>query len=582
MGKVVAILTAIVLVVALPFVFRQGDAADDDRGLPTLTIVTPHNEAIRHEFARGFSKWHKARFGTGVRIDWRNIGGTTEIGRYLTSEYAAGARAWWKHDGKDWPAGATEAVVSDRRPVDPVLAQIYDEFRQTDDATQFTVRVDLFFGGGEFDHSSAFARGFTVNCEKELPPGLFVSPDGVELIPTNQSGETWRTASVFGNAISAFGVVYNKDRLRDLKVDRPPASWDDLADPVYFGQLGAADPTKSGSIAKAFEMIVHRKMYDAVRDLGLTDAQIAEAETEIEGFQKTRPGCGRWEVPDHLLNYQLALERGWEKGVALLQSIGANARYFTDSASKVPIDVSMGDAAVGMAIDFYGRFQVQTSARPDGRSPMVYATVVGGSSMSCDPISLLRGAPQREIAVRFIEFTLSEEGQRLWTYKPGTPGGPEKFALRRLPIRRDFYPSTNPAIQQKYEQHKEYAADPLGAVDVDPYQLSDKFVYHRRWTGGHFSVLREIVKAMCLDSGDELRAAWRTIHRGGGEKEALLAELRKLPTVRLRNRATGEVEDVPLNWRTSLRINKDNYEPLEYMRAWTAAFRAQYRRVAGE
>ena len=108
-----------------------------------------------------------------------------------------------------------------------------------------------------------------------------------------------------------------------------------------------------------------------------------------------------------------------------MRRIGANARYFTDSASKVPIDVSTGDAAAGLAIDFYGRYQAETSKAPDGAYRMQYVTPEGGSSVSADPISLLRGAPHRELAVRFIEFVLAPEGQRLWTYAPGTRGGPQ-------------------------------------------------------------------------------------------------------------------------------------------------------------
>ena len=39
----------------------------------------------------------------------------------------------------------------------------------------------------------------------------------------------------------------------------------------------------------------------------------------------------------------------------------------------------------------------------------------------------------------FIEFVLSIDGQKLWNFKTSSPGGPERFALRRMPVRRDFY-----------------------------------------------------------------------------------------------------------------------------------------------
>ena len=56
-----AILLAIAVVV-LPFLFRRApEVGDWSPGDPELIIVTPHNEAIRHEFGEGFSRWHQAR-----------------------------------------------------------------------------------------------------------------------------------------------------------------------------------------------------------------------------------------------------------------------------------------------------------------------------------------------------------------------------------------------------------------------------------------------------------------------------------------------------------------------------------------
>ena len=67
-------------VVALPFVLRREDATSAwAQGDPVLVIISPHHEAIRYEFERGFSRWHRQHHGAPVRIDWRNIGGTTEI-----------------------------------------------------------------------------------------------------------------------------------------------------------------------------------------------------------------------------------------------------------------------------------------------------------------------------------------------------------------------------------------------------------------------------------------------------------------------------------------------------------------------
>ncbi|MDB5325108.1 MAG: hypothetical protein JWM57_677, partial [Phycisphaerales bacterium] len=437
MAKNFAIVALLAVIIALPFVFRQPPPQGDWKpGDPVLTIVSPHNEAIRFEFAQGFTKWHQKKYGKPVKIDWRNIGGTTEIGRYLASEYSAATKAWWTNEKhNEWPPTASDDLTKTAPPTEPNSAQIWKEYRDTDAPDAITCKIDLFFGGGEFDHSSAFRSGFAVPVVKELPPELF-KENGVDMIPTSYSGETWRTASVMGNVVSTFGIIYNIDRVKELNAT-PPAQWADLADFKYFGQVGLADPTKSASIAKAFEMIVHQRMHDNLAAAGYGDLQIATNELIIADYKKAKGAAyQRGDVPPELAKYQQILETGFTEGLGIVQKIGANSRYFTDSGSKVPIDVSVGDAAVGMAIDFFGRFQAQAARAPDGTERMKFLTPVGGTSVSVDPISLLRGAggggttPEaqketRQVALHFIEFILSEDGQKLWTYKPGTPGGPE-------------------------------------------------------------------------------------------------------------------------------------------------------------
>jgi hypothetical protein len=223
----------------------------------------------------------------------------------------------------------------------------------------------------------------------------------------------------------------------------------------------------------------------------------------------------------------------------------------------VPIDVAAGDAAAGLAIDFYARFQAQVS----GQGRMEYVTPVGGSSVSCDPISLLRGAPSREVAVRFIEFVLSEEGQRLWCYKPGLPGGPKKYALRRVPIRREFYQPGNP--------HLRYCTDDLTDPRINPYALAERFTYHPAWTARHFNVHRDLIRAMCLDSGDELRAAWQAIiaHGGPAQQREAMQLLQRLPD-----------RPEPLTWANAREITR-KYDRLAYMQEWTACFRKNYRQA---
>lgn len=532
MVRNVTVLAVAAAVVALPFLLRQPAETDDWRpGDPVLTIVTPHNEAIRYEFARAFSEWHRQHHGRPVKVDWLNIGGATEISRYLVSEYVAAMRAWWTAQGKPWPAGAADDMLAIQPSQFP---EIHAAFRAVDDPGKVTARIDLFFGGGEYDHTRLFQQGLTVPVTG-LPDFGY---------PAQISGETWRTATLFGNTVSTFGICYNRDRLRDLGVVTPPRRWVDLTDPVYFGQVGVADPTKSGSIAKAFEMIIQQQCHEAVRAAGFTDAQVDELERAGKDFPPA---------------YNAAVGQGWLNGVRLVQLIGANARYFTDSASKVPIDVSTGDAAVGLAIDFYARFQAQTSRDARGAERMVYVTPAGGSSVSCDPVGLLRGAPNRTVAVRFIEFTLSEAGQKLWCYRPGTPGGPKKYALRRLPIREEFY--------RQADRHLPFVSDPLNDPLINPYRLAEQFVYRSRWTARLFNVQRDLIRAMCLDSADELRAAWRAIVRAGGPARcpAAMAALQRLP----------------VTWANAREVTS-RQDRLTYLGEWTEFFRRNYREARNQ
>lgn len=595
MTKNLAIVALLAVIVALPFVFRQPPPQGDWKpGDPVLTIVSPHNEAIRFEFAQGFSKWHKEKYGKPVKIDWRNIGGTTEIGRYLASEYSAATKAWWINEKKNaWPSNASDDLTKATPPADPTSAVIWKAYRETDAPDAITCKIDLFFGGGEFDHSSAFRSGYAVPVKDELPQELF-RKDGVEMIPASYSGETWRTASVMGNVVSTFGIIYNVDRIKELGITRPPTQWGDLADFKFFGQVGLADPTKSASIAKAFEMIVHQQMHDAVRAVGFSDEQIAANEKRIAEYKIARGAkYARGETPPELESYQAALEAGFVKGLGVVQKIGANSRYFTDSGSKVPIDVSVGDAAVGMAIDFFGRFQAQASRAPDGTERMKFVTPVGGTSVSVDPLSLLRGAgggaatPEaqketRQVALHFIEFVLGEDGQKLWTYKPGSPGGPEKHALRRLPIRRSFYPSTNPALDAVAKQHDEYATDNLADPDIDPYEVGKKFTYYPRWTNDHFAFFRTIVRAMCMDAGDELKASWKRANTSMVKRGELIAGEQgvpwhfELPTLSLTGK-DGQPNKVKVTWRNAPDLK--NYEPVEVSRALMLAYRDQYAKV---
>lgn len=566
--KLFLILAIAAVIIILPFVFRRENVADDWRkGDPELVVVTPHNEAIRQEFAEGFSRWHREKYGCPVRVDWRVIGGTTEIMRYLVSEYVASARRFFKEQGITWSAGGAEIILSRRRPESAEAWPLWQAFRACDAPNEITCRMDLFFGGGTYDHEKAEKQGLTVPAWGEAGPpvGLFRDAGGRVLIPSEMGGEKWCGGSFYCTVLSASGICYNRDRLADLGIAHAPAKWEDLCDPRYFGCLGLADPTKSASVSKVFEIIIHTRCAKAVAAAGFTAEQVRSYEAAFAAT-KLPPGDAPPGVP---AAYQRAVERGWEDGVRLVRRMGANARYFTDAASRVPVDVGSGAAAAGISMDFIARFQAEQSAREDGKPVMVYVSPVGETSVTGDPVSLLRGAPHREVAVRFIEFVLGPEGQKLWNYRAGSPGGPRRFALRRLPVRREFYPSSEPAFQAAEAAHRPFLADSLWEPETDAYHLAQSFHYEPRWTSVHFGIQRDLIRAMCLDSGDELKRAWQAILRNGGPgaNPEAMRQLEALPQ-----------KPVPLTWRSAITAYA-KVPRLDYLREWTAFFREQYRRA---
>jgi hypothetical protein len=170
---------------------------------------------------------------------------------------------------------------------------------------------------------------------------------------------------------------------------------------------------------------------------------------------------------------------------------------------------------------------------------------------------LLKGAPQAGPARDFIEFVMSREGQRLWNRKPGTDGGPTRYALRRLPVRRDAYGEPGEAGLR---------SDPREA----PYAIADPLVYRPEWTAGLFSELRFIMRVMCLDAHPELVAAWREVAAAGGPPEATAA----LADVSAVDYATagGAIKQ-------ALRA-KDKTAELRLARELGERFRAQYARAA--
>ena len=376
--KLTVHLILIALVLAVPFWMRRpasSEAGGESGTVRRLVVVTPHNQDIRREFERAFDAWYLERYGQSVTIDYRSVGGTNDIKRLLATTYNA-----LRVNGQ-LPAGASSGI-------------------------------DVVWGGGDFffDHDlKPLGILVPLKLDPKVLSDAFPQPTlaGVRLYDGSRDSGGEPTPQWVGVCLSSFGIVYNADLYRHGALDlEPPQRWADLADEKLAGYVALADPTHSGSAAVAYLMVIQRAMADAEGEIFARRPDLAKM-----------PATRRAEDSE----YGQALAAGWKKGMGQLVLIAANARYFTDSATAPPADVANGQAAAGMAIDFYGRVYEETVG--PGRCRFVLPEAA--TAITPDPVAVLRGADV-ELANRFVEFLLTARGQRLWDLKVGGGGGPRR------------------------------------------------------------------------------------------------------------------------------------------------------------
>jgi ABC-type Fe3+ transport system substrate-binding protein len=169
-----------------------------------LVLVSPHWEGIRHEFGTAFKDHYLRETGQTVEIQWLDVGGASEILRFLRSEFSAK------------PAG---------------------------------IGIDIFFGGG-LDPYLALKEEQLLEPYVLPQPLLEKIPPRLGGVPLYDPDHAW-----YGATLSGFGIIYNKVV---LKLANLPfiATWEDLASPAAFGWVGSPDPRKSGSGHMAYEIIL--------------------------------------------------------------------------------------------------------------------------------------------------------------------------------------------------------------------------------------------------------------------------------------------------------------------------------------
>jgi iron(III) transport system substrate-binding protein len=487
----VGVIIALLAVLAAPWWLKPSQSSAFSNYDRRLVILTPHHGKIRQEFARAFARYWREKTGQVVYVDWRT-GGTAELAMLLRSEYGGAFQQHWTRTlEKEWSHEVGLAYASSKvKPTDESVAGMA---RRAFLESNVGIGVDLFFGGGSFDFEQQASAGILVAADPSgkfgLKPLMKKHPEWFtdEVIPLRVSGEPFYDAELrwVGTCLSNLGICYNSDVLKRLGIEQEPSQWADLADPRLVGQVALSDPNKSGTVTKSLEQLIQQQMQLRLEELA--------GDPGLLSTEESRLGA--------------ALEQGWERGLRLIQKVSANARYFTDSATKIPLEVSQGDAAAGMCIDFYGRSLEEQVRRPDGSTRIHFVAPAGGSSVGVDPVGMLRGAPDPELAMAFMEFVLSPQGQKLWNFRPGTEGGPVEASLRRLPVRRDFYTAENLAS--------------MSDAGLLPFEQAEQFTYRPEWTGSLFNAVRFLVKVMCIHVHQDQQRAWKAIIEAGFPPRAL-------------------------------------------------------------
>jgi iron(III) transport system substrate-binding protein len=213
--------------------------------------------------------------------------------------------------------------------------------------------ADIFWGG----ESALFDKLTEQNliARLDLPKAVVESiPESIgkpKPIPLKDPKGFW-----IGTVLEPYGLVYHPKLLERLGVPAPK-DWDDLLNPKLKGNVAQCAPSRSSSSHATYEVILQR-----------------------EGDAK-----------------------GWE----WLRRLGGNTGIYTARSRDVPSVVAKGEFAAGFAVPSYMAFEDRLA----GFDIKFVAPTTAW--ITPEPIAILAGSKHPKAARAFIEFMLSEHGQRV-------------------------------------------------------------------------------------------------------------------------------------------------------------------------
>jgi len=276
----------------------------------------------------------------------------------------------------------------------------------------------------------------------KIGPGNPEIPSKIGEYPVNDPNGYYR-----GQALAGYGLMWNTRYMDAHKLPKPK-EWADLTRPEYFGHVATSSPSRSGTTHLTVETILQGE--------------------------------------------------GWDKGWEQILAICGNSAAITERSFGVPEGVSNGQYGIGLVIDFFG-LAAKNSGMP---VEFIYPSV---TSIVPANIALIEGAKNPQGGMRFIEFTLSPEGQELLLEK----------AISRLPV----LPSV-------------YAKAPAGYPNPFDGTIQAKVNFDSQLSQERYFVVRALFDQMITFPHKELVAATKAIHeaekRLGGKSSPALEEAKKL------------------------------------------------------
>ncbi len=213
--------------------------------------------------------------------------------------------------------------------------------------------ADIFWGGESalFDKLAEQGLLAKLNLPQDVMNAIPASIGKPKSIPLKDPKGFWT-----GTVLEPYGLVYHPKVLQRLGVPEPK-DWDDLLNPKLKGHVAQCAPTRSSSSHATYEVILQR-----------------------DGDAK-----------------------GWE----FLKHLGANTGIFTARSRDVPSVVAKGEFAVGFAVPSYMAFEDRLA----GFDLKFVAPKTAW--ITPEPMAVLAGAPHPKAARAFVEYMLSERGQRM-------------------------------------------------------------------------------------------------------------------------------------------------------------------------